>query len=199
MWTHTLTRAWLTAGSLYQADTVQHQTTGSSQRTIQRSCLNLFILFAYSPHTCLWLVMCRSSAVVGVLQTVVQMCCPQRLEVDTEKTYRVFMSHEHSSRQNHNIKAANKSFENLAKYKYLGRTPPDQSRVRETINTTLNSGNTIHHSIHFLACNPRIRRLKGVHKYNFACGFIWVWNTVSQIAGGTYIEDDRQRGAADDI
>jgi hypothetical protein len=94
------------------------------------------------------------------------MCRPQRLEVNIEKTYHIFMSHEHSTRRNHNIKAANRSFENLAEYKYLGRTPPDQSRVCETIKTRLNSGNTIHHSIHFLACNPRIRILKGVHKYN---------------------------------
>jgi len=53
--------------------------------------------------------------VVGVVQTVVQMCCPQRLEVNTEKTCHLFMSREHDTRQNHNIKAANISFENLAK------------------------------------------------------------------------------------
>ena len=98
---------------------------------------NFFSSFSNSPHRCLWRVMCTSSAVICVVQTVVQLCCRQRLEVNTEKTYHVFISHEHNTRQNHDIKAANKSFENLAKYKYLGMTPPDQSRVRETIKTTL--------------------------------------------------------------
>jgi len=122
--------------------------------------LNLFNLFSNSPHRCLWRVMRRSSAVVGVVQTVVQMCCPQRLGVNTGKTCHLFTCHKHETRQNHNIKAANKSFENLAKYKYVGWTPPEQSRVREALMTTLNSGNTIQYSIHFLACNLRIRRLK---------------------------------------
>ena len=59
------------------------------------------------------------------------------MEVNTEEAYHMFMSHEQSTGQNHNMKAANKSFENLAKCKYLGSTTPDQSHVRETVKTTL--------------------------------------------------------------
>jgi hypothetical protein len=41
------------------------------------------------------------------------------LEVNTEKFKYVFMSHHKNAGQNHNIKVANISFENVAKFKHL--------------------------------------------------------------------------------
>jgi hypothetical protein len=43
------------------------------------------------------------------------------LEVNTEKTKHIF-SHQQIVGQNHNIKTANRFFENVAKFKYLGIT-----------------------------------------------------------------------------
>jgi hypothetical protein len=42
------------------------------------------------------------------------------LEVNLEKTKHMLMSHHESAGQNHNIKTANRSFENVAKFRYLG-------------------------------------------------------------------------------
>jgi hypothetical protein len=44
------------------------------------------------------------------------------VEVNTEKTKYMFMSHCQTTGQNHYMKVANKSFENVTKLKYLGRT-----------------------------------------------------------------------------
>jgi hypothetical protein len=42
------------------------------------------------------------------------------LQVNTEKTMYMLMSHHQNTEQNHNIKKANRAFENVANFKYLG-------------------------------------------------------------------------------
>jgi hypothetical protein len=44
------------------------------------------------------------------------------LEVNAEKTKYISLSHHQNAGQNHNIKIANRSFENAAQFKYLGMT-----------------------------------------------------------------------------
>jgi hypothetical protein len=48
------------------------------------------------------------------------------------------------------IKTANRSFEDVAKFKYLGKTLTDQSYMHEEIKSTLNSGNAWYHSVQSL-------------------------------------------------
>jgi hypothetical protein len=55
------------------------------------------------------------------------------LEVNTEKTECVFMSCHRTTGQNHYIKAANKSFEYVAKFKYLGTTVTNKNCIHEEI------------------------------------------------------------------
>jgi hypothetical protein len=45
------------------------------------------------------------------------------------------------------LKIANRSFEGVAKFKYLGATPTDQNFMQEEIKSRLNSGNACYHSV----------------------------------------------------
>jgi hypothetical protein len=49
------------------------------------------------------------------------------LEVNSEKSKYMFMSHHQTAGQSNYIRAANKSFEKVAKFKYLGAALTDQN------------------------------------------------------------------------
>jgi hypothetical protein len=53
------------------------------------------------------------------------------IEVNPEKTKYMFMSRHQTTGQNHYIKVANKSFENVAKFRYLGTTVTYQNCIHE--------------------------------------------------------------------
>jgi hypothetical protein len=72
------------------------------------------------------------------------------LEVNPEKTKYMLMSRSQKTGQMHSIKLANRSFENLAKFKYIGKTITDQNCMHEEINSRLNSGNAYCHSVQSL-------------------------------------------------
>jgi hypothetical protein len=67
------------------------------------------------------------------------------LEVNSEKTKYMMMSSKKAG-QRQSIKIANRSFEGLAKFKYLGTTLVDQNCIHEEIKSRLNSGNACYHS-----------------------------------------------------
>jgi hypothetical protein len=62
------------------------------------------------------------------------------LEVNPEKTKYMLMSRSQNIGQKHSMKIVNRSFEDVAKFKYLGTTPTDQNYVHEEIKSRLNSG-----------------------------------------------------------
>jgi hypothetical protein len=69
------------------------------------------------------------------------------LEVNAEKTKYMLMSRHQNAEQNHNIKIGDRSFENVAQFKYLGTTITNQNLIQEEIKKRLNSGNACYHSV----------------------------------------------------
>jgi hypothetical protein len=52
----------------------------------------------------------------------------------------MIMSYHPNSRQNQNIRIANESFENVAKFKYLGTPLTNENDIRDELKSRLNSG-----------------------------------------------------------
>jgi hypothetical protein len=69
------------------------------------------------------------------------------LEINAEKTKYMIMSRHPNSGQNQNMRIAKDSFENVAKFKYLGTRLTDQNDIHDEIKSRLNSGNACYHSI----------------------------------------------------
>jgi hypothetical protein len=65
------------------------------------------------------------------------------LEVNPEKTKYMLMPRSQKTRLKHSIKTANRSFEYVAKFKYLRTTLTDRNHMHEEINSRLNSGNAL--------------------------------------------------------
>jgi hypothetical protein len=68
------------------------------------------------------------------------------LELNAEnKIYVNVMSPE--CEENHNVKTADRYFENLAQFKFLGMTVTNQNLIHEVVKSMLNSGSVCYHSI----------------------------------------------------
>jgi hypothetical protein len=98
------------------------------------------------------------------------------LEINEEKIeYTLLFCHQNAE-QNHDIKIANRCFENVAEFKYLGTTITNRNLIQEEIKRRLNSGNACYHSVQnvlsarLLSKNIEIR----IHIINFSFDFVWV-------------------------
>jgi ribosomal protein S2 len=69
------------------------------------------------------------------------------LEVNTEKTNHMIMSRHQNAGQNYDIKIANRCFENVAQFRYLGTTVTNQNLIQEEIKRRLNPGNAFYRSL----------------------------------------------------
>jgi hypothetical protein len=58
----------------------------------------------------------------------------------------MLLFHHQNAEQNHDIKIANRLFENVAQLKYLGNAATNQNLIHEEIKRRLNSGNIYYHS-----------------------------------------------------
>jgi hypothetical protein len=69
------------------------------------------------------------------------------LEVNTAKTKYMLLSPHQNAGQNHDIKTANRSFENVAKFRFLGTTVTNKNSIEEKLKRRWNSGNACSHSV----------------------------------------------------
>jgi hypothetical protein len=80
------------------------------------------------------------------------------LEVNKEKTKYMLMSRSQKVGSKHSIKIANRSFEDVAEFKYLGTTLTNQNYMHEEIKSRLNSGNACYRSVHSLLSSRLMSR-----------------------------------------
>jgi hypothetical protein len=90
------------------------------------------------------------------------------LEVNPEKTKCMLMSRSQKTGQKHSIKIVNRSFEDVAKFRYLETTLIDTNCMHEEIKSRLNLENTCYHSVqsllssHLLSINLKVRIYKTI-------------------------------------
>jgi hypothetical protein len=88
----------------------------------------------------------------------------------------MLLSHHQTAGGNREINRANRSFENLSQFKYLGTSVTNQNLIHEEIKRRLNSGNACYHSVqnflssHLLSKNLKIRIYKTINFLSFCVG-----------------------------
>jgi hypothetical protein len=82
------------------------------------------------------------------------------LEIKAEKTKYMLLSHQQNVGQNQDMKIANRLFENVSQFKYLGVTVTNQNLIQEEIKRRLNSGNVCYHSVQNLLSSVAVEKLK---------------------------------------
>jgi hypothetical protein len=87
------------------------------------------------------------------------------LEVNPEKTKYMLMSRSQKVGQKRSIEIAKRSFEYIAKFKYLGTTITNQNHMHEEIKSRLNLGNACCHSVQSLLSSPLLSRKLKVKIY----------------------------------
>jgi hypothetical protein len=81
------------------------------------------------------------------METLVDVSKEVGLEVNTEKTKYMLLSRHQNAGQSYDIKIANRCFENVAKFRYLGTSITNQNLIQEEIKRRLNLGNACYHSV----------------------------------------------------
>jgi hypothetical protein len=80
------------------------------------------------------------------------------LEINVDKTNSMLLSCYQNVGQNRDMKIANRSFENVSQFKYLGTTVTNQNLIQEEIKRRWNSGNACYHSVQNLLSSRLLSR-----------------------------------------
>jgi hypothetical protein len=99
-------------------------------------------------------------------QSVINASKEVGLVVNTKKTKYKLLSRHQNAGKNHDIKRANRCFENVAQFRYLGMAVTNQNLIQREIKRRRTSGNACYHSVqkllssHLLSKNIKVR----IHK-----------------------------------
>jgi hypothetical protein len=91
-------------------------------------------------------------------ETLIDVSKEVGLEINVEKTKYMLLSRHQNVGQNREIQIANRSFENVSQFKYLGTTVTNQNLIQEEIKRRLNSGNACYHSIQNLLSSRQLSK-----------------------------------------
>jgi hypothetical protein len=80
------------------------------------------------------------------------------LEINVEKTKYVLLSRHQNAGQNRDIELANRSFENVSQFKYLGTAVTNQNLIQEETKRILSSGNACYHLVQSLLSSRLLSR-----------------------------------------
>jgi hypothetical protein len=80
-------------------------------------------------------------------ETLIDSSMKVGLEANAEKTKCILLSRHQNERLNHDVNIANRSFENVAQFKYFGTTVTNQNLIQDEIKRRLNSDNACYHSV----------------------------------------------------
>jgi hypothetical protein len=81
------------------------------------------------------------------IETLIDACKDAALEINVEKIKYMLLSRHQNLGQNRDIKIANRSFQNVSRFKYLETTVTNQNLVQEEVKRRLISGNACYHSV----------------------------------------------------
>jgi ribosomal protein S2 len=102
------------------------------------------------------------------IETLIDACKEVGLEINVKKTKYMLLSRHQNVGRNQDIKIANRSFQNVSQFKYLGTTLTNQNFIQEKIKRRLDSGNACYHSVQnrlssrLLSKNVKIRIYKTI-------------------------------------
>jgi hypothetical protein len=78
------------------------------------------------------------------------------LKVSSVKTKHILMVCYQKAGRKHSMQTLNRSFENVAKFRYLGTTPTDQNYKHDEITSCINSGRACYRSVQSFAFPPAV-------------------------------------------
>jgi uncharacterized protein (UPF0335 family) len=107
----------------------------------------------------------KINTIKGNIKTIIDDSKEVGLEVNTEKTKHMLKSRRQNEDKIHNIKIANKCFENVAQFKYLGTTVKNQNSIKEEIKRRLKVGNACYNSVQKLSSSRLLPKNKKIRIY----------------------------------
>jgi hypothetical protein len=85
--------------------------------------------------------------------------------VNAGKTKCMLLYRHQNAGQNHDVKIANRSFENVAQFRYMGTTVTYQNLFQEEIKRRLDSGNICYHTVQKLLSSRLLSKNIKIRKY----------------------------------